>query len=275
VTRTVVVTGASSGIGEACAQRLARAGWNVLAGVRREEDAERLRGNGVRPVRLDVTDAEQIRAAAESLGDGALHGLVDNAGIAIAGPLEFLPTDELRRQLEVNVVGQVAVIQAFMQHLRRGRGRVVLVGSIAGRSALPFLGAYAASKHAIEAIGDALRVELRPWGMHVAVVEPGSIATAIWRKGAETADEIQSRLPPAAGELYGARIAAFRRLAEQRGARGIPADAVAEVVEHALTAERPRPRYVVGRDARIRAALELLPTRARDNLLERIMLRGS
>jgi NAD(P)-dependent dehydrogenase (short-subunit alcohol dehydrogenase family) len=274
VTRTVVVTGASSGIGEACALRLARGGWDVVGGVRRDDDAERLRERGVRPVRLDVTDAEQIAAAAESLGDAPLHGLVDNAGIAIAGPLEFLPVDELRRQLEVNVVGQVAVTQAFLPHLRRGRGRVVLVGSIAGRSALPFLGAYAASKHAIEAIGDALRVELRPWGMHVAVVEPGSIATEIWRKGAETADEIQARVSPEAGRLYGRRIAAFRKLAAQRGARGIPADAVAEVVERALTAERPRPRYVVGGDAKIRAALELLPTRARDALIDRALARG-
>lgn len=273
MTRTVLVTGASSGIGEACALRLHAAGWRVVAGVRREEDAARLRARGLRPVLLDVTDEGQIAAGAEALGDEPLGGLVNNAGIAVAAPLEFLPTDELRRQLDVNVVGQVAVTQAFLPALRRGRGRVVFVGSIAGRSALPFLGAYAASKFAIEALTDALRVELRPWGIHVAVVEPGSIATPIWRKGAETADEIQSRLPPTVGELYGRRIDAFRKLAAARGAKGIPADEVAKAVEHALTAARPRPRYVVGRDARIRAGFERLPTRARDRLLVRVMLR--
>src|SRR4051812_8149941 len=166
-------------------------------------------GAGITTVKLDITSPDDLAA----LDLTRLDGLVNNAGIAIAGPLEFLPLDELRRQLEVNVIGQVAVTQAFLPHLRRGRGRVVLVGSIAGRSALPFLGAYAASKHAIEAIGDALRVELRPWGMHVVVVEPGSIATEIWRKGAETADEIQARVSPELGALYGGRIAAFRRLA--------------------------------------------------------------
>jgi NAD(P)-dependent dehydrogenase (short-subunit alcohol dehydrogenase family) len=273
--RTVVVTGASSGIGEACAFRLDRAEWRVVAGVRREEDAEELRARGLEALLLDVTDEAQIAAAAESLGDAPLAGLVNNAGIAIAGPLEFLPTNELRRQLDVNVIGQVAVTQAFLPALRRGRGRVVFVGSIAGRSALPFLGAYAASKFAVEAVADALRVELSPWEIHVSVVEPGSIATPIWRKGAQAADEIQSRLPPAMGELYGRRMEAFRRLAAERGARGIPADDVARVVERALTAERPRARYVVGRDARLRAGFERLPTRARDRLLERVMLRDT
>ncbi|HEY7923524.1 MAG TPA: SDR family oxidoreductase, partial [Vicinamibacteria bacterium] len=178
MTRTALVTGASSGIGAACAARLVRSGWRVLAGVRRKGDAP----EGTEEVQLDVTDAAQIKAAADGVEE--LHALVNNAGIAIAMPLEFVPLDELRHQLEVNVVGQVAVTQAFLPVLRRARGRIVFVGSIAGRSALPFLGPYAASKHALEAIADSLRVELRPWGIHVAIVEPGSIRTPIWTRGA-------------------------------------------------------------------------------------------
>jgi NAD(P)-dependent dehydrogenase (short-subunit alcohol dehydrogenase family) len=260
------VTGASSGIGEACALRLTRAGWRVLAGVRRAGDAP----PGTEEVLLDVTDVEQVRAVAERVED--LHGLVNNAGIAIASPLEALPLDELRRQLEVNVVGQVAVTQALLPHLRRSRGRIVFVGSIAGLSALPFLGPYAASKHALEAIGDALRIELAPWRIHVSIVEPGTIATPIWRKGAAIADEIQARVPPETLALYRDRVEAFRRAAAAAGRRGIEPDRVAEVVEHALTAGRPRTRYLVGRDAKLRAAFERLPDRVRDRVLERVLL---
>ena len=266
--RTVLVTGASSGIGEACATRLARSGWRVLAGVRRAGDAPR----GTEEVLLDVTDANQIAAVAESLDE--LHGLVNNAGIAIASPLEFLPVEELRRQLEVNVVGQVAVTQALLPKLRAGRGRIVFVGSIAGRSALPFLGAYAASKHALEAIADSLRVELAPFGIGVVIVEPGTIATRIWTTAAATADELRARMPRAVETLYGERIAAFRRIAAKRGAQGASADDVARVVEVALDAERPATRTLVGRDAKLRALVERLPDRARDGVYRRVLLRG-
>ena len=267
--RTALVTGASSGIGAACALGLAASGWRVFAGVRSEGAAPA----ATEEILLDVANPDDIARASRRIGE--LDALVNNAGIAISMPLEFIPLDELRRQLEVNVIGQVAVTQAFLPQLRRARGRIVFVGSIAGRSALPFLGAYAASKFAIEALADALRVELGPWGMHVSVVEPGSIATPIWRKGAQIADEILSRAPPAVDELYGRRIDAFRKLAAERGARGIPPDDVARVVERALTADRPRARYVVGRDAWLRAGFELLPTRARDRLLERVVLRDA
>ena len=266
MSRTALVTGASSGIGEACAARLARAGWRVLAGVRRRGDAP----EGTEEVELDVTDAAQIRAAAEGVED--LHALVNNAGIAIAMPLEFVPLEELRHQLEVNLVGQVAVTQAFLPALRRTRGRIVFVGSIAGKSALPFLGPYAASKHALEAVADSLRLELRPWGIRVSIVEPGTIKTPIWTRGAAKADELLAANDNAA-ELYGDRVAAFRRVAAKRGAGGAPAEKVAAVVESALTAERPRVRYLVGRDARIRAGFERLPARARDRLYERLLLR--
>jgi len=265
--RTVLVTGASSGIGEACAARLARSGWRVLAGVRRQGEAP----EGTEEVQLDVTDAAQIQAAAEGVEE--LHALVNNAGIAIAMPLEFVPLDELRHQLEVNLVGQVAVTQAFLPALRRARGRIVFVGSIAGKSALPFLGPYAASKHALEAVADSLRLELRPWGIRVSIVEPGSIKTPIWSRGAAKADELLAADDRGAAELYGDRVATFRRVAAKRGAGGAPAEKVAEVVESALTAERPRARYLVGKDARIRAGVERLPARARDRLYERLLLR--
>jgi len=216
VARAVLVTGASSGIGHASAVRLVASGWRVFGGVRSEGDADRLRGHGVEPLQLDVTDSAAIAAAAEVVG-GELHGLVDNAGIAIAAPLELVPLDELRRQLEVNVVGQVAVLQTFLPLLRRSRGRVVLVGSVGGRSALPFLGPYAASKHALEAIADSLRVELAPWGIGVSIVEPASVKTAIWTKGAAQADVMRAGISHERDELYAARIERFKTVAMKRG----------------------------------------------------------
>jgi len=269
VARAVLVTGASSGIGQASALRLAASGWRVFGGVRSQEDAERLREHGVEPLQLDVTDSATIAAAAGVVG-GELYGLVDNAGIAIAAPLELVPLDQLRRQLEVNVVGQVAVLQAFLPLLRRSQGRVVLVGSVGGRSALPFLGPYAASKHALEAIGDSLRVELAPWGIGVSIVEPASVKTAIWTKGAAQADAMRAQISHDRNELYAARIERFRAVALKRGP-GIDPDVVARAVEHALTASRPKARYLVGRDAHIRAWIERLPTRLRDRVLAKAL----
>jgi NAD(P)-dependent dehydrogenase (short-subunit alcohol dehydrogenase family) len=269
VGRSVVVTGASSGIGLASAIRLARAGWRVFGGVRSEQAAAVLRAHGVEPLELDVTDLGQVTAAATAAGD-ELHGLVANAGIAVAAPLELVPLEELRRQFEVNVVGQVAVVQALLPALRRARGRIVLMGSIGGRSALPFLGPYAASKHALEAFADVLRVELRPWGMAVAIVEPASVKTAIWTKGAAHADAMRASLNPESAELYAARISRFRELALERGP-GIDPDVVAKAVEHALTSPRPKARYVVGRDAHLRAWIERLPTRLRDRVLSKAL----
>jgi NAD(P)-dependent dehydrogenase (short-subunit alcohol dehydrogenase family) len=266
--KTVLVTGASSGIGAACAERLARHGWRVLAGVRREGDAPA----GTEEVLLDVTDDAQIKAVAAQVDQ--LHGLVNNAGIAVAGPLEFLPVENFRRQLEVNVIGQVAVTQALIPALRRGRGRVVFMGSIAGKSALPFLGAYAAAKHALEAIADALRVELAPWGIEVAIVEPGTIKTPIWTRSAAEADRLIETMDGRLDELYGDAITRFRRIALKRGEAGAPPDAVAKVVEKALIAPRPPTRRLVGRDARIRAGLELLPDRLRDRLYQRVLARS-
>jgi NAD(P)-dependent dehydrogenase (short-subunit alcohol dehydrogenase family) len=215
---------------------------------------------------LDVTDAEAITAAAERVEQ--LDGLVNNAGIVVASPLEFLPLDELRRQLEVNVVGQLAVTQAFLPALRAARGRVVIVGSIAGKSALPFLGAYAMSKHALEAMTDSLRIELAPDGIHVAIVEPGTIATPIWTKPRPLLDA----LPAEAETRYGKRMASFRAMAARRARNAAHADTVVRAIEHALTAQTPKTRYLVGRDAKLRAGIEHLPDRLRDRVITKALL---
>jgi NAD(P)-dependent dehydrogenase (short-subunit alcohol dehydrogenase family) len=275
LTRTVLVTGASSGIGETTALRLSRNGWRVLAGVRREVDAERLREAGLQPLILDVTEPDHVAAVADEVGGAPLQGLVNNAGIALAVPLELLPLDELRRGLEVNVVGQLAVTQALLPALRRGRGRVVNMSSIAGRSSLPMLGAYGASKHALEGLTDALRIELRPFGIEVVVIEPGTIATPIWTRGGKHADELMARAPAQLAALYADRVAALRKVARERGAGGAPPETVAAAVERALTAPRPRPRVLVGRDAHARAMIERLPVRLRDRVLERILFRSA
>lgn len=279
----VLVTGASKGIGEACTMRLVRDGFRVYAGVRRDEDGLALirqAGEGVVPVVLDVTDAAQIEAAAaliaDETGDRGLQALVNNAGVALAGPLEFLQIDELRRQLEINVVGQIAVTQACLPLLRRsiasGRsdhraGRIVFMSSVAGRSALPFTGAYAASKFALEAAADALRVELKPFRLGVFLVEPGVIATPIWETSRMVAERNIESMPPQVQEYYGRAMDALRSRAS-RGMKGLPPERVADVVAHALTSRRPRIRYIVGRDARARIWLQrLLPDALRDRLL--------
>jgi len=219
---------------------------------------------------FDVTDEDAIAAAAESIGE--LDALVANAGIAIAAPIEFLPPAELSRQLDVNVVGQVRVLQAVLPALRRSaHGRVVLIGSIGGRSALPFLGAYVMSKFALEALADVLRLELAPAGIRVALVEPGTIATPMWTKPQRTVLE----LGPRAAALYGERLRTFGALAASRSARAEPAEGVAKAVEHALTAGKPRIRYVVGRDARLRARVERLPDGLRDRVLTRFLFGSS
>jgi len=255
--KTVLVTGASSGIGAACAVRLRDRGWHVLAGVRREGTAP----EGTDELLVDVTDPPELAL-------DELHGLVNNAGVAVAGPLEFLPADELRRQLEVNVVGQLRMTQLCLPALRKARGRVVNMGSISGLNALPLLGAYAMSKFALEAMTDSLRREVASLGVKVVSVEPGGIATPIWGKGLSDADRVLEAMPADVRRRYAGLIAAGRREAERLGREGLPPEAVAAVVGRALTARRPRTRYLVGRDAKVQAALgRLLPGRAFDALV--------
>jgi NAD(P)-dependent dehydrogenase (short-subunit alcohol dehydrogenase family) len=270
---TVVVTGASTGIGEATALHLRELGFDVVGSVRRDEDAARLSGQGLRTVKLDVTDAEQIRAASAELGAGELAGLVNNAGIGVAGPIEFVPLELLRRTLEVNLVGQVAVTQAFLPALRRARGRIVNVSSIGGRMALPLGGPYHASKFGLEAVSDSLRRELRHLGVEVIVIEPGGVKTQIWQTGTRLADEAAAAMPPEAEQLYGRLIATLRTETAKIGREtGMPPRTVAEVIGRALTARRPRTRYMVGREAKMRWALaKRLPDRAMDGLIARTM----
>ena len=273
--RHVVITGASSGIGRAAALRLDAEGVTVHAGVRKEEDAASLKAEAsdrLSPVFLDVTDEESISAAkddvAEAAGDGGLHGLVNNAGISVPGPLEFLPLEDLRRQLEVNVTGQIAVTQAFLPLLRRAGGRIVNVGSIGGRTATPFLGAYNASKFALEALTDALRMELRPWDIGVSIIEPGAVDTPMWEKGFEKADEIEAEISDEGRDLYGNALDALRDAARGMESGAVSPDRVVDAISHALFADRPKTRYLVGSEARIRAALaKFAPDRLRDALI--------
>ena len=201
MSNTVLITGASTGIGAACAIRLAAAGMHVYAGVREDAAGAALRAQNaalITPLHIDVTDADSIAAAVAALdaqlGDAGLNGLINNAGIAIGGPLEVLPMKEIRRQFDVNVFGALAVTQAFLPQLRRARGRIVNMGSIAGRIALPFLGPYCMSKSALRAMTHALRLEVDAWGIDVALVEPGAIATPIWKKSNAAADVMQATL---------------------------------------------------------------------------------
>lgn len=273
----VLITGASSGIGRASALRLAGAGWTVLAGVRAHADGERLAAEAspaaLRPIELDVTDEAQIGAAAALVREeygGRLDALVNNAGIAVGGPLELLALQDLREQFEINVFAQVALTQALLPALRSARGRIVLVSSIGGRVALPFTAPYGASKHALEAIGDALRMELRRSQVQVALIEPGSVATPIWDKGRQAAAAVE--IPDAYGAIYGDVPAAMDRALRETGQRGVPPEAVAATIERALTTRRMRARYVVGRDAHVMIVLKtLLPTPAFERLVRASM----
>ncbi|WP_341525028.1 SDR family NAD(P)-dependent oxidoreductase [Nostoc sp. UHCC 0302] len=273
--RTVVITGASTGIGEACALLLDQLGFFVFAGVRKDADAEKLIQKGSQrliPIFLDVTDAEAIAAAVETVtntvGNAGISGLVNNAGVAVPGPLELLPIAEFERQMQINVTGQLAVTQAFLGLLRQGRGRIVNMGSISGRSAAPFLGAYNASKYALEALTDVMRMELRPWGISVSIIEPGAIATPIWEKSFAQADMARENLSPSAQHLYGEAMNAVRKSTGIIASKGIPAEIVAQAVVHALTAKHPKTRYLIGQDAKLAAMLKrLLPDKLYDRII--------
>jgi NAD(P)-dependent dehydrogenase (short-subunit alcohol dehydrogenase family) len=276
--RSALITGASTGIGRATVERLDAAGWRVFAGVRRQEDADALAQAGserVVPLILDVTDAEQIAAAAKRIeeeAEGRLEGLVNNAGIAVPGPLETLPLEDFRRQVEVNLTAQVAVTQAMLPLIRRATGRIVFISSIGGRIAFPLNGAYHAAKFGVEAVGDVLRQELRPWKIAVAIVEPGSIDTPIWERGAANAGEIEARAHPEQDALYGKAIAGFRKVVQDLADRGIPPEKVAREIAHALEASRPRTRYLVGLDAKLQARLKVvIPDRLFDRIVARTM----
>jgi NAD(P)-dependent dehydrogenase (short-subunit alcohol dehydrogenase family) len=277
--RFVLVTGASTGIGAACALGCARRGMTVFAGVRNLEAGEALRakaGASIIPVQLDVTDADSIRDAADVIrqmaGDVGLGGLINNAGISIGSPLEVIALSQLRKQLEVNVIGQVAVTQAVLPLLRRARGRIVNMGSIAGRGTIPMMGPYSASKFALEALTDALRMELYPWGIEVSIIEPGAIATPIWEKSLKAAIEAEEGVTEEGRRLYGEAARRVREAVGEAAQRAISVDAVVEAVLHALTSARPKTRYLVGTDAKLRAFMvKWVPDRVQDWLLRKVL----
>lgn len=261
---TVLITGAGRGIGKATALRLAGAGWNVYAGMRTPAAL----GDRITPVKLDLTNDDHIASLA-SLPQ--LDAVVNNAGIFVGGPVEALDLDELRHQLEVNVVAQVAVTQAVLPLLRPRRGRVVFVSSVNGRIAAPLTGAYSASKFALTALADSMRLELRPWRIPVSLVEPGAIDTDLWRNADTTIDDTVAALQPRHRELYRRHIAGLTKATKRIQQSTSPVEIVAEAIEKAVTDPRPKVRYVVGSDAHVQEVMrKVLPTRALDFLLARV-----
>ena len=273
--RAILITGASTGIGHASALRLAEAGFIVFAGVRRESDARdkgALHAN-IRPLLLDVTNAEHIASAFARVRESGvpLFGLLNNAGIAVGGPLEYLPVDDLRRQFEVNVFGTIAVTQAAIPFLRATRGRVVTIGSIAGRFGAPFVGPYGASKAAVATLVDSLRMELAPFGIRTVLFEFAAVKTPIWEKGRALKDELEGSLPEQAQRDYAPFIEAMvRQIAhEERG--GLEPSLIADAILTAFTTPSPRARYVIGRQAKLQAAVALLPHKTRDNMIRKVL----
>jgi len=280
---TALITGASTGIGQATALRLARAGWTVLAGVRGQQDGERLLaeapGGRLQPVTLDVTNHEQIVQVAARISElsgggasspGRLDALINNAGIGFGGPLELISPQDLRTQFDVNVLGQISVTQTMLPALRAAHGRIVFISSVGGRVAMAFTAPYAASKHAIEALGDALRVELATSNVQVALVEPGSVATPIWDKSRGAADALT--VPASLQKEYGHVPEAMDKVLQDTAKRGVAPDQVAQTIERALGAKRMKSRYLVGRDARAMViARSLLPDHVFDRLAKRVL----
>jgi NAD(P)-dependent dehydrogenase (short-subunit alcohol dehydrogenase family) len=278
---TALITGASTGIGKATALHLARGGWDVLAGVRNPAAGEALveeagTDGRLTPIQLDITDAAQIAAAAELVEQrtgaagpaGGLNALVNNAGIAVGGPLEMLPMQELRELMEVNFFGQVAVTQALIPALRKARGRIALLSSIGGLITTPYMAPYHASKYALEAVGNALRVELRRSHIQVALIEPGSVATPIWDKGNALIDGVV--VPEELQQYYGHVPKAMEKTLKNTVRRGVPPERVAQTIERALTARRMRARYLIGLDAHAMVwASRLLPDLVFDRVLRR------
>ncbi len=260
---SVLITGTSSGIGKACALYLADRGFTVFAGVRREEDAATLRqevSSNLTPIFLDVTDISMIEAARDKItneiGNAGLAGLVNNAGIPLGGPLEYLPLSDIRHEMEVNLLGAVAVTQALLPLIRRGQGRIVNISSLSGFIALPFLGPYAMTKFGMRAFTDSLRRELRPWSISVSVLEVGDVDTRIWDKSLAVIEKTAQEMPDRGMEFYGPVVG----IKERFQPHGIPPLEVAKVAHHALFSTRPKARYVVGRDAKLLDLIRHLPT---------------
>ena len=265
----IVVTGASTGMGASAARELARQGFHVLAGVRRDRDADAIRSTGIEPVILDITRSEQVEAlAARVAGDPRpLHALVNNAGIQVNGPVEALPMAQWRWVFEVNLFGHIAVTQALLPALLRSKGRVINISSVGGKIAMPTYGAYAGAKFALEAVSDALRREVAPLGVQVVLVEPGGVRTEMAARGIATANHLATQMTPEQDERYGRLVHAINTLMASGTASGLTADAAARVIAKAVTTRRPRTRYTIGRDA---ALLTCLVRMLSDRALDRI-----
>ena len=276
----VVVTGASTGIGRATSLYLDQQGYRVFAGVRKQKDANSLKkeaSKNLTPITIDVTKPASITAARNrvqrAVGRSGVKALFNNAGVGHGGPIEFLPIEDLRDAMEVNLIGQAAVTQAFLPLLRKAeRPKILFTASIGGRIASPFMSPYNSSKFALEALADSLRRELMPWEIKVVVIEPGSIATEIWDKAGDTQKDRMSKMPAKAKKLYGAQMKTFGGVLQETASRGIPAEKVAKVVERAISRRNPRPRYLVGTDAKVDARLNALTSdRTFDRLIRRQM----
>lgn len=268
----IVVTGASTGIGAASARTLAHKGFHVLAGVRREADADALRAENIEPQILDITMSTDVAAIADRVARDPLlrplRALVNNAGIAVNSPVETLPIDQWRRQFEVNLFGHIAMTQALLPALLLSAGTVVNISSVGGKVVLPTYGAYAGSKFALEAASDALRREVGPLGIKVVVVEPGAVRTEMAERGITTAEALMANLTDAQLARYGDLIGAVTAQARSFGEDGVSAEHAAQVVAKAATASRPRTRYTIGHDAAILLWVNRLVS---DRVLDRIM----
>ena len=270
---SVLISGASRGIGRATALRLARAGWAVYATVRNAADGEELVAEAageIHPLQLDVTDDGQIAALDEALPE-RLDAIVNNAGIVVSGPLETLSAADLREQFDVNVVGAVALTNLVLPRLREAHGRIVFVSSLSGMISTPMTGAYNASKFAIEAIADAWRLELRPWGVEVVLIEPAMTDTDLWRNAPETLESEAAEMSAEHRDLYAGHLDGMRRTVPRIQKMAKPVEGVAAAIEKALTAARPRARYPVGVDVRVQAALSgVTPDRVKDAAFGRL-----
>jgi NAD(P)-dependent dehydrogenase (short-subunit alcohol dehydrogenase family) len=271
--KSFLITGASSGIGKAAVLLLVQKGHLVFAGVRTQKAMEEIGqlSTNVHPIHIDVTNRESILSAKsrieQTIPEKTLHGLVNNAAIAISAPMEFVPIDEVQKQMDVNVTGLIAITQAFLPMLRNGNGRIVNVGSLSGLLTTPFLGPYCASKYAVEAITDAMRMELHSSGIKVSLIEPGSIKTPMWRNSLSMAESIEKKMLPG-HESYRKAVNSFREVAIKTGDAGIAPEKVALKIAHALLSSSPKTRYLVGSDAFIYSVFKkILPDKAFDYLI--------
>lgn len=279
MTPVVLITGSSTGVGAACVARLAASGWTVLAGVRRAEDGDRLVANvagHVRPLLLDVTDASTVEQAASTVkavcGERGLRGLVNNAGVPLIGPVELVSVEQWREHLEVNLLGAVAMTRAVFEHVRTAGGRLVYIGSQLGRIALPGSATYAAGKHGLEALTEALRHELAGTSMRVALIEPGQIKTPLLAKSSGDVERLAEQLQAIDRAEYRHLVPAARAYLRGGGTLGMTPDRVARQVEHALSAARPKRRYLIGLDARLLAGLVTrLPDPLRDRTVAAVL----